>query len=206
MAGGHDHWLQQYMTMPMQQLQDDECVALCQRGNNEAFGELVRRYQNRVYHFILRMTSSREEALELTQDTLLKAFQHLPTWRPEASFRTWLFRIASNTTMDVLRRRKLVEYVPMVDDVDFPDLGEGPEAQLQTRQSHAMLKAALSRLPHELREILLLREFEDMPYEEISAALGICEGTVKSRLARARKALLSVYEYKKAGQQGNSYE
>jgi RNA polymerase sigma-70 factor (ECF subfamily) len=69
-----------------------------------------------------------------------------------------------------------------------------------------MLKIALSRLPHELREILLLREFEEMPYDQISAALGICEGTVKSRIARARKALLSVYEHKKADQQGNSYE
>ncbi len=192
--------------MFMQQLQDDECVALCQRGNNEAFGELARRYQNRVYHFILRMTSSREEALELTQDTLLKAFQNLPTWRPEASFRTWLFRIASNTTMDLLRRRKLVEYVPIVDDMDFPDLGEDPEAQLQTQRSHEMLKIALGQLPHELREILLLREYEEMPYEEISAALGICEGTVKSRLARARKALLNLYKHKKADHQGNSYE
>lgn len=180
----------------MQHLQDDECVALYQQGHTAAFAELVRRYQNRVYHFILRMTSSREEALELTQDTLLKAFQHLSTWRADASFRTWLFRIASNATMDVLRRRKLVEYVPIGDDMDFPDLDDGPEALLQTRQTQATLTAALSALPHELREILLLREFEGMPYDEISAALDLCEGTVKSRLARARKALLNIYKQK----------
>lgn len=190
----------------MQQLQDNECVALCKRGDNEAFAELVRRYQNRVYRFILRMTASREEALELTQETLLKAFQNLPSWQPEASFCTWLFRIASNTTMDVLRRRKLVEYVLMGDDMEFPDHGEGPESQLQTRQNHEMLKIALARLPSELREILFLREFEEMPYSEISAVLGICEGTVKSRLARARLALLSVCENQRDDCEGNSYE
>lgn len=190
----------------MQQLQDHECVSLFQQGDNEAFGELVRRYQNRIYRFILRMTVSREEALELTQETLLKAFQNLSAWRPEASFCTWLFRIASNTTMDVLRRKRLVEYVSMGDDMDFPDHGEGPESQMQIRQSQEILNDALARLPHELREILLLREFEEMSYSEIGAALGICEGTVKSRLARARIALLGVYEHKRHDCQGNSHE
>lgn len=182
--------------MGQRELTDRECVALSQQGDRNAFSTLVRRYQDRVYRFILRMVSSREEALELTQDTFVRAWQALPGWQPEAQFQTWLFRIASNTAMDSLRRRKVVEFVPLDEDYDVPGGAADPEAQLQARQRLRALDAALKRLPHDQREIVLLREMEDMSYSEISAALGISEGTVKSRLARAREALIAYYRQK----------
>jgi RNA polymerase sigma-70 factor (ECF subfamily) len=176
----------------MRELPDHECIALYQRGNRDAFEELVRRYQDRVYRFILRMVGSREEALELTQDTLLKAFQNLRQWRPEALFRTWLFQIASNTAIDSLRRRKHMEYLPIDVNDELVDPGAGPERLLQLSQRCRNLEEALAKLPHDFRQALLLREFEDMPYSEIALALGINEGTVKSRLARARAMLLAL--------------
>jgi len=180
------------VSLSMRELPDHECVALYQRGNRDAFEELVRRYQDRVYRFILRMVGSREEALELTQDTLLKAFQNLRQWRPEALFRTWLFQIASNTAIDNLRRRKHMEYLPIDVNDELVDPGAGPERLLQLSQRCRNLEEALAKLPHDFRQTLLLREFEDMPYSEIALALGINEGTVKSRLARARAMLLAL--------------
>ena len=177
---------------------DRECAELSQQGNHAAYTTLVRRYQDRLYRFILRMVGSRDEALELAQDVLFKAFQALPAWRPQAEFRTWLFRIAANAATDALRRRQTVEFVALDEDYDVPGEGAGPEAQLAARQQLRALDAALSRLPPDHREILLLREVEDMSYGEIGAALGITEGTVKSRLARARAALIDLYRGKNA--------
>lgn len=168
-------------------LTDREYAELSRQGDHAAYSALVRRYQDRIYRFILRMVGSRDEALELAQDVLIKAFQALPGWRPEAEFRTWLFRIASNTATDALRRRKVVEFVALDEDYEVPGERAGPEAQLAAKHQLRALDAALNRLPPDHREILLLREVEDMSYNEIGAALGITEGTVKSRLARARE-------------------
>jgi RNA polymerase sigma-70 factor (ECF subfamily) len=184
--------------MGQRELTDRECVALSQQGDRNAFSTLVRRYQDRVYRFILRMVGSHDEALELTQDAFVKAWQALPGWQPEAQFQTWLFRIASNTATDSLRRRKVVEFVALEEDYEIAGGSADPEAQLQAKQQMRALDAALKRLPHEQREIVLLRELEDMSYSEISAALGISEGTVKSRLARAREALVNFYRRKNA--------
>lgn len=182
--------------MSLAELPDDECVARSQKGDQKAFAELVRRYQDRIFRFILRMTNSRDEALELTQETFLKAFQNVAAWQPNALFRTWLFRIATNTALDTLRRRKVVEYVPIEEDMDFPDHRVNIEAQLHTAQQYRILDWALQQLAHEHRQVLLLREIEDMSYAEIAESLGIAEGTVKSRIARARAALLEICQEK----------
>lgn len=179
----------------MQRLSDDECVALVQDGDNGAFSELVRRYQDRIYRFILRMIGSHDEALDLTQETLLKAYQGLATWHADALFKTWLFRIATNTTLDALRRRKVVLYVETDDFDDVVDIiNAGPEDQAQDRQSFLALEAALDQIPHIYREALLLLELDGMSYKEIADILGVSTGTVKSRIARARSALLNIME------------
>ncbi len=168
-----------------------EWVRLAQAGDRVAFAHLVRRHQDAVHRFILRMLGSHEEALELTQDTFIKVWQALPQWQPQALFKTWIYRIASNTAMDALRRRKIVEMVPLEEDYDAPASGPGPEMQLQSRQRLQLLEAALAALPAEQREVILLREIEGLSYAEISGALNVHEGTVKSRLARARETLAS---------------
>ena len=175
-------------------------IARAQGGDHRAFAVLVRQYQDRVFRFILRLVGARDEAMDLTQETFMKAHQALPGWRPEAQFRTWLFSIAHNTALDVLRRRQRVEFVSFSDlpageeDHALPDPARQPDERLADRQSIELLERTLQELPAEHREILLLREMEDMSYTEIAATLGIAEGTVKSRIARARSAALAGYQ------------
>lgn len=172
---------------------DEERVRRAQAGDRNAFSELVRRHQDRVYRYLLRMLGSHDDALELTQDAFVKAWQALPQWRPEAQFRTWLFRIANNTALDALRRRKLVSFVPLEDEFDAPGSDPSPERQVQAAQELRQLEASLLRLAPEHREVLMLREVEEMSYEEIGRVLSLNEGTVKSRLARARAALIEIH-------------
>ena len=178
-------------TVSDEQAQERDWVRLAQAGDRVAFTNLVRRYQNPVHRFILRMLGSHEEALELTQETFIKVWQALPQWQPQAQFKTWLFRIASNVAVDALRRRKIVEMVPLEEDYDAPAHGPTPDVQLQSRQRLRSLESALAALPAEQRQAILLREIEGLSYTEISTVLDIHEGTVKSRIARARAALAS---------------
>ena len=169
---------------------DEADVARARAGDTAAFTALVRRHQDRVFGFILRMLDARDEAMELTQDVFVKAWQALPGWRPEARFSTWLLQIARNAALDQLRRRRLIQFAPLDDGMDVADTAPGPEARYASRQRQALLENALQQIAAEHREILLLREIEDLSYAELAAVLGIAEGTVKSRLARARAALL----------------
>lgn len=178
------------MMRTLAHLDDLQCVMLAQRGDGKAFSELVARYQDRIYRFLLRLTRSPEDAAELTQDTFLRAYQGLARWRPDAQFKTWLFRIARNIAFDRLRRDKVVEFVELEEDADLPDTAGGPDAIVETAQRYRVLEAALACLAAEHREVLLLREIEDMSYEHIAAVLDLNVGTVKSRIARARAALL----------------
>jgi RNA polymerase sigma-70 factor (ECF subfamily) len=173
-------------------LPDHECVARCQRGDRKAFDELVRRYQHRVYRYVLRMTGSREESLELTQEALFKAFQALPGWQPTAQFRTWLFNIAGHAAIDALRRRRHVEYVPLDDYAEPAGAEPGPEGRSLLDERCRQLEEALARVPPEYRQALLLREVEGMSYDEIAQTLAVPEGTVKSRIARARSLLIAL--------------
>ena len=169
---------------------DEADVARARAGDTAAFAALVRRHQDRVFGFILRMLDARDEAMELTQDVFVKAWQALPGWRPEARFSTWLLQIARNAALDQLRRRRLIQFAPLDDGMDVADTAPGPEARYASRQRQALLENALQQIAAEHREILLLREVEDLSYAELAAVLGIAEGTVKSRLARARAVLL----------------
>lgn len=173
-------------------LEENECIARAQRGEMAAFSELVARYQDRIYRFLVRLTRSPDDALELTQETFLSAYQALARWRPEARFSTWLFRIARNQAFDWLRRNKRVEFVALGDEQDFgfADPAPTPDMTLESVQRLRHLERALMRLPTEHREILLLREIEAMSYEDIAEVLDIRLGTVKSRIARARAGLL----------------
>lgn len=179
---------------------ENRLIAQAQAGDHRAFAALVRQHQDRVFRFILRLVGTREDAMDLTQETFMKAHQALPGWRPEAQFRTWLFRIAHNAALDVLRRRQSIEFISTSDlggeDEDFslPDPAPRPDQRLDDRQRIGLLERTLRELPFEHREILLLREVEDMSYAEIAVTLNIAEGTVKSRIARARGAAIAGYQ------------
>jgi RNA polymerase sigma-70 factor (ECF subfamily) len=170
---------------------DDECVRSALAGDRAAYSILVRRHQASLHRYLVRMVGSHDEALDLTQEAFVRAWQALAQWEPGAAqFRTWLFRIATNAALDVLRRGRTVEFVPLDDAFEAADSAAGPERLAQGAQELRRLEGALARLTPEHREVLLLREIEGMSYEEIGGVLVLTEGTVKSRLARARAALL----------------
>jgi len=130
--------------------EDRALVARTLAGDAPAFTTLVRRYQERVFRFVLRLCGTRDEALDLTQETFMKAHQALPGWRPEAQFRTWLFSIAHNATLDVLRRRQRVIFVPLAADspddavAQRPDPGARPDERCADRQRSARSSSAKS--------------------------------------------------------------
>lgn len=167
-----------------------------QSGEGRAFSELVARYQERIYRFLLRLTRSAGDARDLTQETFIHAYQAKQQWRPEAAFSSWLFRIARNQAFDLLRRARHTEFVALDDDASIPDPASAPEQVFEIAERFRMLDRALARLPVDHREILLLREIEELSYDEIAAVLGLSLGTVKSRIARARAALLEKMPYR----------
>jgi len=175
-----------------------------QGGDEAALEELVRRHQGEVFRLCRRMLGSREDAMDAAQDTFVRVVRGLPRFRGEAAFRTWVYGIALNVCRNVLAsapRRAAARAVPVdgeAGDGGAPlSLADGradPEAVAYGRQLGGALEQALAALSPEHREVLVLREVEGLEYEEMAAVLGCRLGTVKSRLARARAALLGRLE------------
>jgi RNA polymerase sigma-70 factor, ECF subfamily len=165
-----------------------------QQGDTSAFGELVLRYQDKIYNLCRHMLGNAHDAEDAAQDVFLKAYQALPAFRPEASLYTWLYRIATNTCIDYKKK-------PLFESL-FGDSGEGerlvhdraseapsPEKLYQSKQIGQALQKSLGKLSPKLRAIIILKELEELSYEEIADTLEISMGTVKSRIARAREEL-----------------
>ena len=167
-------------------------------GNTNAFEDLVLEYQKQVYHITLKMTGNEEDAFDLSQETFLKAFRALPTFRGEAGFGSWLYRMAANLCIDFLRKKKrqgggqLISLDEEEEDRrprELPDLRYEPQGALEKKEMRQKVQEGLQRLPHEQRLILVMRDVEGFSYQEISDALKIELGTVKSRIYRARAHL-----------------
>jgi len=164
------------------------------QGDTSAFGELVLRYQDKIYNLCRHMLGNTADAEDAAQDVFLKAYQALPKFQPEASLYTWLYRIATNTCIDYKKK-------PIFESL-FGDSREGerlvhdrasdapsPEKLYQSKQIDKALQEILGKLSPKLRAIIILKEIEELSYEEIADALEISMGTVKSRIARAREEL-----------------
>ena len=165
---------------------DNRLIAACRSGKTEAFGVLVSRYQDRLYPTVFRLTGCAEDALDLLQEAFLRAYQKLDHFNGESSFYTWVYRIAVNLALSDLRKRR-----PAVSgglSIDPPDRrGEDdPSASLERGEREERIQQALGALAPDHRTIVVMKEFDDLRYEEIGAMLGIPVGTVRSRLHRAR--------------------
>jgi len=179
-------------------LSDRELVERCQRGRLEAYGELVKRYRNRVYALALSMVRNEEDATDLCQETFVRGWQAIRGFRKNASFYTWLYRIATNLCIDYVRRRDrrpTVEFEEAVDpdtdaDVEVPPSNQPlPTDEVRRRELRELIEAAIEKLSPEHRLVVQLREFEGMDYATIAKTLGCSMGTVMSRLHYARKHL-----------------
>jgi RNA polymerase sigma-70 factor, ECF subfamily len=174
---------------------ESELVAAAQSGDNEAFEELVNRYEGKIYRLALRLTGNAQDAEDVLQDSFLKAFEHLPEFRRDSRFYTWLVRIAVNEGLMKLRKRRSDRAEPMEDVVDedgqvmpreFRDWKPNPEQILSQEEMENVLLNAARRLPPSLRTVFMLRDVEELSTDETAEALNLTPGAVKARLFRAR--------------------
>lgn len=174
-----------------------ELIRRAGQGEEDAFEQLVIAYEKPVYNLCLRMCGDKDEAFDLSQDTFVKAWHAISMFHGESKFQTWLMRIASNTCIDHLRKKKRRNTITMteLDREDEPlerqiaDYETDPARLAEKAQDHEAVRAAMDRLPDEDRLILSMRAIEDMSYQEISEALDLQPGTVKSRISRAREKI-----------------
>ena len=176
-------------------------VRRAQAGDHEAFAALVEHTQTKVYNLALRLSGSAEDAADLTQEAYLNAWRGLSSFQGESAFSTWLYRLTTNVCIDFLRRerrRQTIAGAVSLDDseVDYanlvPDRAPSPHEILEGRELKAAISRGLRQLSDEHRQVLVLREGTGGSYAEIAAVLGVEEGTVKSRIARARLALRNI--------------
>jgi RNA polymerase sigma-70 factor, ECF subfamily len=178
--------------------EDRELVERCQRGDVDAYGILVNRYRQRVYGLAYSMVRNEQDAVDLSQETFIKAWQAIRGFKKNASFYTWLYRIATNLCIDSVRKRERRPTVPLEETVD-PDADVNvevapsnqplPTDEVQRKELREQIDAALLELSAEHRAVVQLREFDGLDYAEIAKAVGCSIGTVMSRLHYARKHL-----------------
>lgn len=170
---------------------DGELIARSQRGAGAAFGDLVRRHQDRVYNLAFRMTGDRDIAMDVTQDAFVRAYRSLPKLRQPERFMSWLLRIVSNLSLDALQAKGTVSLDALLEDGDLnlPHSDDDPLEALEAVMSGEAIVAALAKVPPVYRQVLVLRHLEDLPYERIAEILDIPLGTVKTRLFRGREQL-----------------
>ncbi len=177
--------------------QEVQIVQRVLQGDVNAFEKLVLEYEKSVYAITQRMTGNAEDAADMTQETFIKAYNSLSSFRGDSKFSVWLYRIATNVCLDFLRSRSRKPTVSLsVEDddgeeveLDIADESQSPERLLERGLTRDAVRRGLNALSPEYRQILLLREIQGLSYEEIADVLTLEVGTVKSRIFRARKRL-----------------
>ena len=176
-------------------MKEELLLEKARQGDQEAFGELVRLYEKKVYALTLRMCKNPDDAAEAAQEAFLAAWQGLKFFRREASFSTWLYRLASNACVDLLRKEQRHRAVsgPSLNDedtyMDIADDAATPQELAERSELREQIEEGLQSLSPEHREVLILRELHQLSYDEIAQTLDLDTGTVKSRISRGRKAL-----------------
>jgi RNA polymerase sigma-70 factor, ECF subfamily len=178
---------------------DRQYVVLCQKGDTEAFGELVDRYQKKMLNIAYRMTGDYDDACDVVQEAFLAAFRAIKKFKGDAQFSTWLYRIVVNHTKNRLKQVQSLKHHEQATINDFAEEGRTfcpacatdkyPDEQMVQQEREAQVQQCISKLDNEYREVLVLRDIQGFSYEEIRDVLQIPDGTVKSRLSRARCAL-----------------
>lgn len=180
--------------------EEDVLIAKVQNGDTASFEKLVLENQTKVYNLALRMVGNTEDAYDMSQEAFIKAYNSIALFRGESRFSVWLYRLTTNVCLDFLRSqgRKShgsLTYIGEEDDekeLEIPDDRFSPETLAEKKELREAVNRGLLTLPKDYRSILLLREIDGLSYEEIAEALSLEEGTVKSRIFRARKRLCAI--------------
>ena len=188
-------------------LPDADVVALAQQGREEAFREIIRRYERPVFSMVFRMVRDRETAEDLAQESFIKVLNHIDKYRPEFKLSSWLFKIANNVAIDHLRRKQLdtvsidgsrhAATAAEVEATSFDVEAHGENAldEMESRELGTAIERAIAKLRPEYRSCIMLRHVEGRSYEEIAATLDLPLGTVKTYIHRARHELREALEH-----------
>ena len=172
-------------------------IVRAREGDAAAFEAIYNRYERRLYAFTYRLMGNPEDAYDLTQDTFVKAYQALPRTAPDLNLSAWLHRIASNACMDVLRRRKLIRWLPWetfdTNPAMEPTASDDPEGEYGQVETSEEVQVILDKLSPKHRMALILKEFQGMSGDEIGQVMGLTRSAVKSLLFRAREEFRQVY-------------
>lgn len=177
---------------------EQNIIRAAKAGKETAFEELVTAYEKKVYQLAFRYTGNEFDAFDVSQEVFLRVFRFLPQFNEQSKFSTWLYRIAVNVCKDFVRKRKMKNEisldVPDDDDegsfaAEIPDLRFNPETEAERRELRDAIADGIESLPERHREILILRDVVGLSYDEIGNTLALEQGTVKSRIARARDRL-----------------
>ena len=171
-------------------------VRRAKQGDQGAFETLLTRYEKRVYSLAYHYAGNEQDAMDISQEVFLRVYRFLPQFNEESQFSTWLYRVTSNVCKDYLRKRNARAAASLSGEedgeeylIEAPDLRYNPEDALEQKEMRREIRESLARLTPDHREILIMRDVLGLTYEEIAGSLELEEGTVKSRIARAREKL-----------------
>ena len=190
---------------------DFQLVERAKEGDQRAYAELMQRYKDSIYFMTLKIINNKEDAMDLTVETFGKAFENLERYKPDFAFSTWLFRIATNNSIDFIRKKRLsvISMDSMVDDegddrpLQIKSDSLNPEETSIKKQQSRELKDIVDKLPARYKTLIVLRYFDELSYEEIAQQLDLPLGTVKAQLFRARDLLSNVLNRRKKNLSGD---
>ena len=187
-------------------LEDFKFIDMAVDGDDKAYAKLLQRYKRPVYHMILKMVRNVDDAEDLTIESFAKAFRSLHRFKKDFTFSTWLFRIATNNTIDFIRKKKLntlsIENTYTDDDgqsvsIDVEDQNPDPQEEAIKGQKEELIQVFVNMLPSKYQKLVRLRYFSELSYEEIAVELDAPLGTVKAQLHRARELMYDLIKNKK---------
>ena len=178
-------------------IEDTKLIHAALRGNQAAYKSLMKKYHDQIYHLIARIIRNKDQVEDLTQETFVKAFSSLKNFNEEYAFSTWLYKIATNSSIDFIRKKKLdtfsIDKPIQVNDSDYtfelPDTTYQPDKTLIQRQRSTLIEEAIHQLPEKYKKVILMRHTEERDYAEIAKMLKLPIGTVKAHIFRARELL-----------------
>ena len=184
-----------------------ENIARAAKGDADAFEALMGAYEKKIYALCLRMMGNPHDGEDAAQEAMLRIWRTIGQYRFESAFSTWIYRVTASCCMDAIRKRQRqaqpsLEELGEADGFDPADSGETPQEHAERKETRTEIQQAISAVPETMREVFLLRDVHGLSVEETAQALQIAQGTVKSRLARAREKIAAELKRRGVGQTG----